>query len=85
LSGIDCDEVLREVEAFLDHELSVERTEYIAVHLGTCSPCAKRADFQQRLRDIVARKCATPSEVPESLMVRIRLTIEQEHGPAPTA
>jgi anti-sigma factor (TIGR02949 family) len=85
LSGIDCDEVLREVEAFLDHELSAERTEFIAVHLRTCSPCAKRADFQQRLRDIVARKCATPAEVPESLMVRIRMTIEQEHRQPPSA
>jgi anti-sigma factor (TIGR02949 family) len=85
LSGIDCDEVLREVEAFLDHELPADRTEFIAVHLRTCSPCAKRADFQQRLRDIVARKCAAPEPMPDSLMVRIRMTIEEEHGPAPSA
>jgi mycothiol system anti-sigma-R factor len=84
LSGIDCDEVLREVEAFLDHELPEDRTEFIAVHLRTCSPCAKRADFQQRLRDIVARKCVSP-DVPDSLMVRIRMTIEEEHGPATSA
>jgi mycothiol system anti-sigma-R factor len=84
LSGIDCDEVLREVEAYLDHELPEDRTEFIAVHLRTCSPCAKRADFQQRLRAIVARKCVSP-EVPDSLMVRIRMTIEEEHGPATSA
>jgi len=78
--------VLREVEAFLDHELSADRTEYIAVHLQTCSPCAKRADFQQRLRDIVARKCQPAAhEVPDSLMVRIRMTIEQEHRQPPSA
>jgi mycothiol system anti-sigma-R factor len=77
--------VLREVEAFLDHELPEDRAEFIAVHLRTCSPCARRADFQQRLRAIVARKCGTPRQVPDTLMVRIRMTIEEEHGPAPSA
>jgi anti-sigma factor (TIGR02949 family) len=82
LSGIDCDEVLREVEAFLDHELSEDRREFIAVHLRTCSPCAKRADFQQRLRAIVARKCAPPEQVmPETLAIRVRMVIEEEYRP----
>ena len=84
LSGIDCDEVLREVEAFLDHELPEERTEFIAVHLRTCSPCAKRADFQQRLRDIVARKCAAPREdMPDSLVMKVRMVIQEEHRTFP--
>jgi mycothiol system anti-sigma-R factor len=85
LSGIDCDEVLREVEAYLDHELPSDRTEFIAVHLRTCSPCARRADFQQRLRAIIARKCAVEQAVPESLVVKIRMVIEEEHGPATQA
>ena len=86
MSGIDCDEVLREVEAFLDHELPGERAEFIAVHLQTCSPCAKRADFQQRLRVIVARKCTVDeAAVPETLVVRIRMVIEQEHHAPPPA
>jgi mycothiol system anti-sigma-R factor len=81
LSGIDCDEVLREVEAFFDHELSEDRREFIALHLRTCSPCAKRADFQQRLRAIVARKCASQQAMPESLVMRVRMVIEEERGP----
>ena len=81
MSGIDCDEVLREVEAYLDHELPQGRSEYIALHLRTCSPCAKRADFQQRLRAIVARKCAMDQSMPDTLAVRIRMVIEEEHGP----
>ena len=84
MSGIDCDEVLREVEAFLDHELPEERTEFIAVHLRTCSPCAKRADFQQRLRDIVARKCAAPEhDMPDSLVLKVRMVIHEEHRTLP--
>ncbi|HEY7282641.1 MAG TPA: mycothiol system anti-sigma-R factor [Actinomycetota bacterium] len=85
MSGIDCDEVLREVEAYLDHELPEGRSEFIALHLRTCSPCAKRADFQQRLRAIVASKCAMDQAVPETLAVRIRMVIEEEHGPTTTA
>jgi anti-sigma factor (TIGR02949 family) len=86
LSGIDCDEVLREVEAFLDHELPEDRTEFIAVHLRTCSPCAKRADFQQRLRAIVARKCSVDqAAVPETLAIRIRMVIQEEHRIPPQA
>ena len=85
MSGIDCDEVLREVEAYLDRELPSERTEFIAVHLQTCSPCARRADFQQRLRAIIARKCAVEQAVPDSLVVKIRMVIDEEHGPATQA
>ncbi|HXJ65178.1 MAG TPA: mycothiol system anti-sigma-R factor [Actinomycetota bacterium] len=85
MSGIDCDEVLREVEAYLDHELPNDRTEFIAVHLRTCSPCARRADFQQRLRAIIARKCAVEQAVPDSLIVKIRMVIDEEHGPATQA
>jgi mycothiol system anti-sigma-R factor len=80
LSGIDCDQVLREVEAYLDQELSDERREFIERHFATCSPCAKRADFQQRLRDIVARKCGHAHPMPESLFVRVRMVIEEERG-----
>jgi len=86
LSGIDCDEVLREVEAYLDHELPEGRSEFIALHLRTCSPCAKRADFQQRLRAIVARKCTMDqAAVPDTLAIRIRMVIEEERGPTTTA
>jgi mycothiol system anti-sigma-R factor len=81
LSGIDCDEVLREVEAYLDQELPGDRREFIERHLRTCSPCARRADFQQRLREIVARKCGRAHAMPESLFVRVRMVIEEERGP----
>ena len=82
MSGIDCDEVLREVEAYLDQELDVERRSVIERHLLTCSPCARRADFQERLRQIVARKCGQAHAMPESLFVRVRMVIEEEHGPS---
>ena len=80
MSGIDCDEVLREVEAYLDQELDAERRVFVERHLATCSPCAKRADFQQRLRDIVARKCGQAHAMPDSLFIRVRMVIDEERG-----
>ena len=81
MSGIDCDEVLREVEAYLDLELPGDRRASIERHLATCSPCARRADFQQRLREIVASKCGGAHAMPESLFLRVRMVIEEERGP----
>ena len=82
MSGIDCEEVLREVEAYLDAELPEERSAYIAKHLRECGPCAGRADFQQRLREIVARKCGRAPSVPDALVTRIRMVIYREEGPS---
>jgi hypothetical protein len=42
-----------------------------------------RADFQQRLRAIVARKCAIDQAMPESLAVRVRMVIREEHRTLP--
>ena len=57
MSGTDCDDVLREIEAYLDGEMPEERKAMVVDHLRTCSPCADRADFQQRLKELVASKC----------------------------
>ena len=36
---VDCNEVLREVELYLDGELPEEQSRVIAEHLVTCWPC----------------------------------------------
>jgi len=84
LSGIDCEEVLREVEAYLDAELPEDRCAFIAKHLRECGPCADRADFQQRLKELVARKChPARSTVPEHLVTRVRMVIYEEYDAGP--
>ncbi len=74
MSGIDCEEVLRRVERYLDGEL--ERMEAVAleVHVRGCSPCLDRVEFRTALREIVRRKCST-AEVPGDLTQRIRRTL----------
>ena len=68
----DCTETLRELEAFLDHELTPETREAIHTHLGDCLDCLQAFDFHAELRDVIAVKCRT-DEMPASLMAKIEL------------
>jgi mycothiol system anti-sigma-R factor len=79
LSEISCDEVLEEIELYLDGELDQQRSLQLAAHLGSCSPCLRRAEFQRRLKEIVRAKCHT--DVPVYLSARIRATIRGERPP----
>jgi anti-sigma factor (TIGR02949 family) len=76
LSEISCDEVLAEIEHFLHGELDPDRSAHLASHLGSCSPCFDRAEFQRRLKEIVKHKCR--SQAPEHLVLRIREVIHLE-------
>jgi mycothiol system anti-sigma-R factor len=82
MGDIRCEEVLAEIERYIDGELAVERLRVLAVHLDECSPCLDRADFQAKLKEIVRRKCsASPQPAPEHLILRVRSVIQAERGP----
>ncbi|HYT29928.1 MAG TPA: mycothiol system anti-sigma-R factor [Actinomycetota bacterium] len=83
MTEISCEEVLAEVERYVDGELDVERTRHLAIHLNECSPCLHRADFQRRLREIVRSKCA-PRGAPESLLLKVRAVMRFERIEPPT-
>ena len=72
-----CWEILRKVEMYLDHEVSVEESERISLHLQGCSPCWERAEFQQQVRMIVASKCGQAG-VPHGLIDKIRTSLLHE-------
>jgi mycothiol system anti-sigma-R factor len=72
-----CWEILRKVEVYLDREVPTEEYERISEHLQGCSPCWERAEFQQRVRMIVASKCGQGA-VPHSLLAKIRSSLESE-------
>lgn len=79
MTCMDCEEVLHEIQLFIDGEVSTERASTLSAHLGHCSPCMERAEFQAKLKEIVRTKCR--SEVPDHLMVRIRRVIRTDAGP----
>lgn len=48
---IDCEQALRRLFDFLDHELADDERDAVERHLQTCRSCFSRADFERRLKD----------------------------------
>jgi mycothiol system anti-sigma-R factor len=72
--GPECEETLREIQAFLDGELDPSLRERVHHHLSDCNPCMQRAEFQEHLKAIVHEKCAERA-VPDELADRIRVLL----------
>jgi len=68
--GPECEETLRQIEGFLDHELDPDLRSKIERHLSGCGSCTDRASFQQHLKELVGSKCAE-RQLPDGLKERI--------------
>ena len=66
----DCNETIRELDAFLDGELPDEIRAHIHVHLDSCLDCLQAFDFHAELKQAIRRKC-TNDEMPAGLVDRI--------------
>jgi mycothiol system anti-sigma-R factor len=66
---LDCAESVRELYAFLDGELTVERRTAIRGHLEGCPDCYGGFDFEVELRQVVSASCR--EEVPPALLSRV--------------
>lgn len=71
----ECREALRRLDAFLDGELGEVTTSRLEEHLADCSPCTDRADFEERVRELVRRGCA--DQAPASLRERIVARLDE--------
>ena len=80
MSETDCNDVLTQIESYIDREVDGLRYEEIEVHLELCPPCLERADFRLRLKEIISSKCCSEA-VPEELADRIRSLIFSEGEP----
>ncbi len=68
----DCNETIRELDAYLDGELSDDAREYIQGHLDGCMDCLQAFDFQAELKLAIRRKCSS-DEMPNTLMSKIEM------------
>jgi len=66
----NCNETIRELDAFLDGELPDDVRAHIHVHLDSCMDCLQAFDFQAELKMAIRRKCNT-DELPPGLLGRI--------------
>jgi mycothiol system anti-sigma-R factor len=67
----DCEETLREIERYLDGELTDTTRGRVQAHLDGCMDCLELAEFHLELRHVVARK-AQSDPLPPGLLDRIR-------------
>ncbi|MEE8602569.1 mycothiol system anti-sigma-R factor [Euzebya tangerina] len=71
-----CDALLERLELFLDGECASDAEQVIEQHLQDCPPCLHRADFERRLRELVATKCrdSAPAGLVDGIMSRLQLS-----------
>ena len=68
---LSCDEVVREIWDWLDHELDQMRWDELQVHLSTCTGCTEHMDFAREfLRKV--REAPLPSGDLDALRDRVR-------------
>lgn len=77
-----CTEMLREVYACLDGQLTAERRAEIEAHVKKCPCCLKAYDFEARLLSAIRAPCPETAKVQE-LRAQILAALEQ-HGFRPT-
>jgi anti-sigma factor (TIGR02949 family) len=71
----DCNETIRELDAFLDGELTDGARVSIHEHLSSCTDCLSAFDFHAELRVAIQRKCQT-DEMPAGLMLKIESCLD---------
>ncbi len=66
----DCSATLRELDVFLDDELSDDARSTIRHHLDGCPDCLSAFDFQAELKRVIGEKCRN-DEMPAELLSKI--------------
>ncbi|MEO6571472.1 MAG: zf-HC2 domain-containing protein [Ilumatobacteraceae bacterium] len=73
----NCNETIRELDAFLDGELPDDLRTHIHDHLDSCMDCLQAFDFHAELKQAIRRKCRT-DEMPPNLMSRIEMCFNED-------
>ncbi len=66
----DCQSTLKELDRFLDDELTTQTRSAIHHHLEGCPDCYGAFDFHAELKEVVRAKCNS-DEMPADLLSRI--------------
>lgn len=73
-----CEECIKRLNDYLDHELSPEERADVVKHLSLCKPCLERFSFEESLvvslREKVTRFVCAPAELRAKLAKIIKKT-----------
>jgi mycothiol system anti-sigma-R factor len=75
----DCEQIMRELYPYLDHELSDGARAEIQQHLDDCLECLHVYDFEAELRQVIAAKCREKA-LPPGLLERVKRCLETDTG-----
>ena len=79
----DCNETLKELDLFLDAELSDGARTAIHHHLDSCPDCLSAYDFHAELKQVIHKKCQpTCCRVSKNALTPISTTTESSADPA---
>jgi hypothetical protein len=79
-----CIETRRDMFAFLDGEVSVERNLEVLQHVNLCPPCGRRFEAEKRFEEGLGRTLAAEA-LPPGLRARLGAALERESADAPAA
>lgn len=73
--GDQCNEFLDQLQTFLDDECAPDTKAKVEAHMRDCPPCGHRADFEERLKQIVAKSCrdVAPPGLVDNVITRLNL------------
>jgi mycothiol system anti-sigma-R factor len=69
-----CEEALKNLFEYLDHQLEEQDREAMNAHLHDCRSCFSRAEFEKRLKEKLAQ--SGKEEAPAELKQRIRKILQ---------
>jgi len=72
---IDCEEALKRLFEFIDHELHGHRHEEMEDHLSRCRSCYSRLEFEKKLHYHL--KSAVERKAPQELQSKIKSLIRK--------
>jgi anti-sigma factor (TIGR02949 family) len=73
----NCNETIRELDAYLDDELSKDLRTHVHQHLDSCIDCLHAFDFQAELKQAIRRKLQS-NELPAGLIGRIEMCFNED-------
>jgi anti-sigma factor RsiW len=72
VAGLTCSEVMADLSAYLDHELSPARAAHLEAHVSGCELCASFGAAFADLISQVRERLREPDPVPADVQARLR-------------
>jgi mycothiol system anti-sigma-R factor len=77
---MDCQETARQLNGYVDRELSEEEVKQVRSHLDDCPPCQHCFEFQAELKRLVRKECSS-EDTPERLRQWLQKLLARTPGP----